>query len=140
MADVSAIRVALAANLSAIPDLQVSPYMLSDPSPPCGMIYHGRDDLMQSFGRGFDQLSLTIRIIVPFGSDIGSQVNLDAYRSGSGARSIKQAAESNPTLGGVVEKLDVTEISPDTVYASPSGATLGIGCEFTVAILARGTS
>jgi hypothetical protein len=134
MADVGAIRVALAAKLATIADLQVSAYMLSNPTPPCAMIYSGETSFDKAFHRGSDDLNLVVRVIVPFAADIGSQVNLDEYRAGSGARSFKAALEVDRTLGGAVQDLRVTGVSPDTVYGGATGQIIGIGCEFQIEV------
>lgn len=137
MADVQAIRLGLAAALGTIPKLKVSPYVLSNPTPPCAYIFADDSDFDEAMGRGLDELVFVVRVVVPLSMDIGSQVNLDAYRAGSGARSFKQALEADDTLGGVCDSLRVTSISRDTVYVT-EGNPPALGCEFRVEIHAPG--
>lgn len=140
MADVQAIRVALAGKIASIPGIQAEPYLLSNPTLPSAMVYCGETSFDRSFGRGLDELNLVVRVIVAFASDIGTQVNLDEFRAGSGARSFKAVLEADKTLGGVVQTLRVTGVSPDTVYGGLQGQVLGIGCEFQIVVTASGTS
>ena len=133
--NVAAIREALAENLSALTGLQVSPYLLSNPTPPCAMVFADEIEYDLAFRGGAHALNFIVRVIVPFaGGDIGSQVSLDEYRAG--ARSIKGAIEAVSDLGGTVHDLRVKSVSADTLYGNQQGTLVGVGCEFRVYVLA----
>lgn len=135
MSEVSDIRQELARALSTIKGLQVSPYVLASPTPPCAYIFADEIEFDYTMGRGTDRFGFLVRVAVPLVEDIGQQVNLDAYRAGSGPRSIKAAVEADSVLGGA---LRVTGVSRDTQYAI-DGKPPALGCEFRIELYASGT-
>jgi hypothetical protein len=137
MADLAAIRTALAANLSTIPDLQVSAYVLSNPTPPSAVVFAGPTEFDKAFGRGMDMLVFMVRVVVAAVSDISAVVNLDPYMAGSGARSIKAAIESDSTLGGSVFDVSVVGTDGEQIYTF-EGRPPALGAEFRVEVTAHG--
>jgi hypothetical protein len=137
MADLAAIRTGLAANLSTIPDIQVSAYVLSNPTPPCAVVFAGPTDFDTSFGRGLDNLVFMVRVLVAAVSDISAVVNLDPYMAGSGARSVKAAIETDKTLGGACSDLRVVGTEGEQVYTL-EGRPPALGAEFRVEVTAHG--
>lgn len=137
MASFTDIREALAATLATIPDLHESAYMLANPTPPSAeiLVTEGAEYDM-TFHRGIDPLVFTIRVLVAFTSDIGSQKRLDKMRDPSGVYSIKAAVEADKTLGGLVSDLRVTEFGPDQVFDGP---VMLLGCDWRVEVFAAGT-
>lgn len=117
------IRFALAANLGTIiPEVQVSPYVLSEPTPPTiQVVLPGAITYDLAMRRGGDQIFATVQAVVSFTSDIGSQVFLDALLAPSGVSSVKTALEADDTLGGHAEDLHVTGAT------GPVQATVGSG-------------
>jgi hypothetical protein len=136
VADLAAIRAGIAANISAISDLQVSAYMLANPTPPNVQVIPGDTDYDLAMHRGLDELTMRVVVSVGLVADIGAQKNLDEYLAGSGPRSIKQAVESDPTLGGVVADVTVTAATGPKVLATEQGGVLF--SEWTVQVLATG--
>lgn len=139
MSSVAAIRQALADALANITGFQTTPYILSNPTAPCAMVYSGQTIFDLSMARGTDERPMVVRVIVPFTSEIGAQASLDEFRAGSGSRSFKAALEADDTLGGVCQRLRVKSCSADTVYGNGQGGVLGIGCEFQIDLIASGT-
>lgn len=137
MADIAAIRAALAANIGAIPDLQVSPYILANPTPPSAQVVPAAMEFDLAMHRGLDRLEFKVQVFAGVVSDIGAQKKLDLYRAGSGANSIKQAIESDKTLGGACQALQVTE-STGPQLTIGEGGTVVLMEEFTVQVLATG--
>jgi hypothetical protein len=137
MADLTAIRAGLKANLLAIDGLQVSEYFLTNPSYPTALILAGPTEFDQAFGRGLDQLTFLVRVVVGAVTDIGSGANLDAYLAGSGSRSIKAAIEADITLGGACSTLQVTRHEGEQPYLVEGGSP-ALGAEFRVEIRAHG--
>src|SRR6266508_3862702 len=136
MADVKLLREGLAANLTTLPDIQVSAYMLSSPTPPAAHVVTGPVAYDMAMGRGLDDLTFRVQVFVGLVSDIGAQQNLDAYLAGSGALSVKQALESDKTLGGAAFGLQVTESTGPQMFTGDSGPVLM--AEWTVLVKAKG--
>jgi hypothetical protein len=137
VADLEALREGLAANLGTIEDLQVSKYVLSNPTFPIAVVFAGPTDFDKAFGRGLDNLVFRVRVVVAAVSDIGSGVNLDPYLAGSGPRSVKAAVETDPTLGGACQSLRVTGHEGEQVYVFDE-APPGLGAEWRVEVIASG--
>ena len=127
--NIAAIRQGLAANLSALTGLQVSPYLLSNPSPPYAMIHADETEYDLAMRGGAHALHFVATVVVPYSSEVAAQTALDEYRAG--ARSVKQELEADRRLGGACEDLRVESAGPDTFYGEG-----GIGCEFRVYVLA----
>jgi hypothetical protein len=137
MADLAAIRAGLAANLTTIPDLQVLPQLLSNPTPPCVIVFAGPTEFDKAMGRGLDTIVFIVRVLVPSAVDIEAVVNLDPYMAGSGTRSIKAAIETDLTLGGSCFGLQVTGHGGEQVFLR-EGQPAALGSEFRVEIKAHG--
>jgi len=133
-ATLAQIREGLAQNLASIPDLQVSPYVLSNPTPPAAEFEPARVDYDAAFGRGHDVITITARVFVGLTTDIGAQIRLDTMLAPSGASSIKTALESDPDLAGTVHDLHVTNCSGYRVYARNGQAPV-LGAEWSVTVL-----
>lgn len=127
----TAIRAGLAANLSAIAGLQVSPYVLANPTPPFAMIDNGEIDYDEAMGGGLDVLNFLIVVGVQFTTDQGSQVTLDALRDP--LTGIKHYVETDLTLGGACDTCRVTKASKPQVRPEQGGPQVLV-CEFTVEV------
>jgi hypothetical protein len=136
MATLAQIRTGLAANLEAgLSGYQESPYFLLNPSPPAIQVVPGGITYDMAMRRGLDELELLVQAFVALTSDIGSQVKLDALLAPTGAGSLKTAAESDPTLGGIVSDVNVVDASGYTTAQGANGPILL--CEWSVQILAQ---
>lgn len=127
----AAIRAGLAANLAAIPDIQVSAYALANPTPPCVEIVPSSIEYDLALSRGWDRVMVTVRVFVGMTSDIGAQKLLDTFLAGSGALSVKAAVESDVTLGGACDDVRVQTSSGYRVYGA-EGRLLGAEWEVEV--------
>jgi hypothetical protein len=105
--DITAVREALAANLSTLLGTQVSAKMLANPTPPAAHVFPAETQFDRAFGRGQDFQILTVQVLVGTVMDEAAQDQLDAYLAGSGAQSVKAAVESDKTLGGACFDLRV---------------------------------
>jgi hypothetical protein len=137
MADLADIRAGMKANLSAIPNLQIAAYVLSNPTPPAAEIEPGPIKYDLTYGRGTDEWALTVRVFVAGAADIGAQVRLDRMLSSAGPESVKAALESDKTLGGAVDTIRVTDCSGYRLYARENGAAV-LGAEWQVTALGSG--
>lgn len=138
MADLTSIREGLAANLSALKDVQVSPYMLANPQPPSAHVFPADISYDQAMVRGVDQWTFTVQAFVGLIDAKGAQVKLDALLAPSGSQSVKQLLEVDRTLAGVVADLHVTGCSGYRVYPRDPNPPV-LGAEWTVSVLATGT-
>lgn len=110
-------RQGIAANLATISGLRVSYYILDNPSPPVAIVAPPTIKYDQSFGRGLDEYSFQVIVLVTRADERIGQELIDSYCAPAGAGSIKAAIESDRTLGGLVADLrvtDMTGVSPTT--------------------------
>src|ERR1043166_6807324 len=115
MADMDAIRNAMADSLREIPDMNnVSPYLTIQPIPPTLEIYPDKF----YFDRGIqtDELRFKVRAIIGSVLNIEGQQYLDSLLDSSGEMSVKAALEANRTLDGLVDDLRVEEVSGYKLY------------------------
>ena len=123
-------RQAIAANLATISGLRVSYYILDNPNPPVAVVAPPTIKYDQTFGRGLDEYSFQLIVLVTRADERIGQELIDTYCAPVGAGSVKAAIESDRTLGGLVADLrvtDMTGVSPTTladgqVYLSATGA------------------
>jgi hypothetical protein len=131
---VQEIREGLAANLSTIPGLAESAYLLSNPTMPAAEIQPGEITYDQAHQRGLDEIMMTVRVFVGAGLNEGAQKLLDLMLAASGEYSVKTALESDRTLGGAADDIHVTSCTGPRIFtrdAMPSA----IGAEWTVRVL-----
>ena len=133
MASITAIRNGIATNLAVLPDIQVEPYMLANPTPPAAHVKPGETLYDRTMGRGLDELTFKVQVFLPMIVDVASQQNLDQYLAGSGSLSVKTAIESDKTLGGIVQDTHVTMCSEPMLYRHADGKS-SLMCEWTVQV------
>jgi hypothetical protein len=131
------IRAGLAANLSVLPDIQVSPYLLANPTPPVVCVIPGETTWDYTYGRGYDQLTMRVQLFVSLNLDVASQQTLDKYQAGSGALSVKQAIEAEETLGGVADSTSVVSTTGPQLFTRADGVAV-LMAEWNVQVIARG--
>lgn len=111
-------RQAIAANLATISGLRVSYYILDNPNPPVAVVAPPTIKYDQTFGRGLDEYSFQVIVLVTRADERIGQELIDTYCAPVGAGSVKAAIESDRTLGGLVADLrvtDMTGVSPTTL-------------------------
>lgn len=140
MADISAIRSALATRLSTLLGTggQASAYWMTNPTPPTLQVVGiGPADYDQEFGRGGDTLAATIQGLAGTTVDQAAQIIIDNWIDTSGSTSVKAAIESERplpvTLGGIVSSCRVTGHTRPVITQLPSGQDTW-SVEFTLEI------
>jgi hypothetical protein len=130
------IRQALAdAIQSRIDGIQVSPWLLANPTPPAAHVFPAQLSYHQAFGNGMETWEFTLQVFVSENAgDIGSQQILDRYLSRTGPSSIKAALEDDLTLGGVISDLTVTQSSGYRQYMTQGRANV-LGAEWTINVI-----
>lgn len=139
-------RIAIAARLQDHfgDEIQVSPTMLADPTPPAAHVYPTPVEYDETMGRGSDDWSFTVQVFVSdAGGDEGAQELLDEYIEPFGPRSVKEALELADTddgrvsLGGVIFDLRVERCEGYRLYVREGRAPV-LGSEWTLDVTAPG--
>ncbi len=141
-ATLAQIRAGLATALEdALPTTggQASAYMLDNPSPPTLQVM-GPEEVQydQAMARGLDEWTLVVQAFSGSPSDRAAQELLDGWYVPNGSTSVKSAIETDRTLGGIIEDLQVVRASGYRIYNLPN-RTEALGAEFFVRILNTGT-
>ena len=138
--DLDLIRPAIGANLAALvaaQELQWTPYMLAEPTPPTVQVLGAGEIIYDvAMQRGGDQNEVLVQAFVALVSDIAGQMKLDQLLKSSGPTSMKEAIQSSPNLGGIIDDLRVTRCSGHQVFrrldnAQVIGATWYVQVETT---------
>jgi hypothetical protein len=130
MASLSDLRIGIATNLATIPGLRTTATIPDNPNPPVAIISPDSITYDSVFGRGMQEYSFTISVLVGLVAERSSQNKIDAYCSSTGASSIKLAVESDKSLGGKAFDVRVSEMR---TYSSVSvGDVKYLAAEFIV--------
>lgn len=134
MADLGTVRQAIATALANVgTDVQVSAYLLPQPSPPTLQVLPGEQQYDRAMHRGLDIRTFTIQGFVAYNESTETQKRLDELMAPTGARSVKTVLEADPTLGGVVSAIHVTSDSGYSMQLHPSGTWMLL-CEWTAEV------
>ncbi len=134
MADLATVREALRVALTTVgTDVQVSGYLLGQPTPPTLQVLPGEQTYDRAMHRGLDIRTFTIQGFVAYNEGETSQRLLDELMAPTGIRSVKTALETDKTLGGVVSSLHVTSDSGYSMQLHPSGVWMLL-CEWTAEV------
>lgn len=108
MASISDLRDGIATNCATVSGLRTSAIIPEDPKPPVAVVTFDRVEYDTAFGRGLDTYTFRVVLVVGRVDTRGAQQTLDGFLSGSGLTSLKQAIESDRSLGGKAQDLRVT--------------------------------
>lgn len=108
MASITTMRQAIATNLSSIAGLRTAALIPEDPKPPIAVVTFDNVNYDFSMGRGLDEYTFRVIVVVGRVNTRGAEQNLDAFMSGSGASSVKAAIERDRSLGDEANDLRVT--------------------------------
>ena len=131
MAELSAIRAGLRANLATISGLRVAEEVIDNPQPPVAMVALSNIDYHTDMRLGA-KYNFTVQVIVGRASERQAQRTLDLYVNPVGASSVKVSVESNRTLGGIVS--DVVCESMPNVGAITLNDQIYLAADFQVAV------
>jgi hypothetical protein len=131
---ITAIRTALATNLATIPGLRTAAEIPDLPNPPIAVVSLDSVNYDQAFAKGMTSYTFTITVIVGRSAEREAQRKLDAYIT-PGANSIKNAIESNKTLGG--NAYDCRVVSMNSVGSVTISDTTYLAADFTVTVIAN---
>ena len=131
---ISQIRTALATNLSTITGLRTAAEIPDLPNPPIAVVSLDSVNYDQAFAKGMTSYTCTITVIVGRSAEREAQRKLDGYIS-PGANSVKNAVESDKTLGGYA--YDCRVVSMNSVGSVTISDTTYLAADFTVTVIAN---
>jgi hypothetical protein len=131
---ISQIRTRLAANLSTITGLRTAAEVPDLPNPPIAIVALNNVSYDRAFAQGMTSYTFVITVIVGRAAEREAQRKLDAYIS-PGANSVKNAVESDSTLGGYA--YDCRVVSMDSVGSLTISDTTYLAADFTVTVIAN---
>lgn len=134
MASITSLRTAIATNLGTIAGLRTSAEMPDNPNPPIALVRPVTVEYNQAMARGMTKYTFVVVVIVGRAAEKPAQRALDAYCSSTGSSSIKNAVESDKTLGGNAYDCRVTEMRNYTPIQLQEGTYLA--AEFSVDVFA----
>jgi hypothetical protein len=131
---ISLIRTRLAANLATIPGLRTSAEVPDLPNPPVAIVALNSVSYDRAYAKGMTSYTFVVTVIVGRAAEREAQRKLDAYIT-PGATSVKNAIESDKTLGGYA--YDCRVVSMDSVGSLTISDTTYLAADFTVTVIAN---
>lgn len=128
-------RTGIANNLATIDGLRTSATVPDDPKPPVAIVRPNSITFDLSFARGVDEYEYLVLVIVGRVDERSAQNKLDEYCAPSGSTSVKQAIESDKTLGGNAYDLRVREMR--NYQQINVGDVTYLSAEFVVQVFAQ---
>lgn len=135
MADIAAIRQALADNLGEVAlQMQISPYRLPNPFPPCAYVIPTEQLWPDGQRVDIETFHFKVVVLVANNDDVAAQQLLDQLLASDGEFSIKAAIESDPELGGNADDLQVLKAEIGHLTKADAPTKTALGAEWTVAV------
>ena len=131
---ISLIRTRLAANLATIPGLRTSAEVPDLPNPPVAIVALNSVSYDRAYAKGMTSYTFVVTVIVGRAAEREAQRKLDAYIT-PGATSVKNAIESDKTLGGYA--YDCRVVSMNSVGSVTISDTTYLAADFTVTVIAN---
>jgi hypothetical protein len=131
---ITAIRTALANNLGTISGLRTAAEIPDLPNPPIAIVSLESVTYDQAYAKGMTTYTFTITVVVGRSAEREAQRKLDGYIS-PGTNSVKNAIESDKTLGG--NAYDCRVVSMNSVGSVTISDTTYLAADFTVTVIAN---
>jgi len=129
---VSQIKTGLAANLATVSGLRAYAYQPDNVNTPFAWPLLDSIQYNGAMGGGLITHKFTVSVVVGRSAERTAQTLLDGYLSYKGATSIRQAIESDRTLGGVVQDLIVESANNISTLEANDATYLAIDFVVTV--------
>ena len=129
---VSQIKTCLAANLATVSGLRAYAYQPDNVNTPFAWPLLDSIQYNGAMGGGLITHKFTVSVVVGRSAERTAQTLLDGYLSYAGATSIRQAIESDRTLGGVVQDLIVESANNISTLEANDATYLAIDFIVTV--------
>jgi hypothetical protein len=131
---ISQIRTALATNLATISGLRTAAEIPDLPNPPIAIVNLDSVTYDQAYAKGMTTYNFSVTVIVGRSAEREAQRKLDGYIS-TGTNSVKNAIESNKTLGGYA--YDCRVVSMNSVGSLTISDTTYLAADFSVTVIAN---
>jgi hypothetical protein len=131
---ITQIRSALATNLATISGLRTAAEIPDLPNPPIAVVSLDSVTYDQAYAKGMTTYTFTITVIVGRSAEREAQRKLDGYIT-PGANSVKNAIESDKTLGG--NAYDCRVVSMNSVGSVTISDTTYLAADFSVTVIAN---
>jgi hypothetical protein len=131
---ITAIRTALAKNLGTVSGLRTAAEIPDLPNPPIAVVSLNSVTYDGAYAKGLTNYNFSVTVIVGRVAEREAQRKLDAYIS-TGSSSIKNAIESDKTLGG--SAYDCRVVSMDSVGSLTVSDTTYLAADFSVTVIAN---
>jgi hypothetical protein len=131
---ITQIRTALATNLATIAGLRTAAEVPDNPSPPIAIVNLDSVTYDQAYAKGMTTYNFTITVVVGRSAERQAQRKLDGYIT-PGANSVKNAIESDKTLGGYA--YDCRVVSLNSVGSLTISDTTYLAADFSVTVIAN---
>lgn len=128
------IRVALATNIATISGLRTSADIPDNPNPPIAVVALDTVEYDGAFAGGLTEYNFVVTVIASRAAERTAQTRLDGYIS-TGAASVKNAIESDKTLGGHAFDVRVTRMN--NVGTVSLGEVTYLAADFAVTVFAN---
>lgn len=130
--DASSLQEALGMQLAMIPGLRVADHLPEQINPPMAVVQLQTVTYHRAMKGGLSEWQFTISLIAGRMGDRPAQRQLDAWMSYDGNQSVREAIESDRTLGGNCSTLKVADMI--SVRPLSLGDAAYITCEFNVIV------
>jgi hypothetical protein len=130
--DASSIQEALGMQLAMIPGLRVADHLPEQINPPMAVVQLQTVTYHRAMKGGLSEWQFTISLVAGRMGDRPAQRQLDAWMSYDGNQSVREAIESDRTLGGNCSTLKVADMI--SVRPLSLGDAAYITCEFNVIV------
>lgn len=134
MADLSAIRAGIVANLNTVPGLRADAYLVDNPNPPVALVELDSVEYDQAMKGGLTLYNFLITVIVGRAAEREQQRKLDLYLQPTGEYSVKAGVESDRSLSGTIQDLRV--VSAGSTGSIQLNDQTYLAAEFTVTVYA----
>lgn len=128
----SQIHAALAAATASIPGLRVADHLPEQIAPPMAVVQLETVAYHRTMQGGTSEWTFLVSLIAGRMGERSAQRQLDGWLSWDGSQSFRAAIESDPTLGGVVQSLIVSEMA--SIRLLTLGDATYLSCDFNVTV------
>jgi hypothetical protein len=122
-------------NLQTIPGLQAFGYLPDSFSDPAAIVSVMDVQYQMSMNDSMTgQVDIIVNVLVARTDARSAQLKLQKFMSPNGSGSIREAIESDATLGGIVSNTTVISVFRGPAISVGGGPTIYLTLEFTVAV------
>jgi len=133
--DLQAICEGIQTNLQTIPGLQAFGYLPDSFSDPAAIVSVMDVQYQMSMNDSMTgQVDIIVNVLVARTDARSAQLKLQKFMSPNGSGSIREAIESDATLGGIVSNTTVISVFRGPAISVGGGPTIYLTLEFTVAV------